>query len=67
MKVIILSVAQRFSACTVLSSGNFRVSGRIELLFSSNQGLLFFFLIKTTIIEFPVLYFSFLRLTVVFL
>ena len=67
MKVIILSVAQWFGAGTVLSSGNFRVSGRIELLFSSNQGLLFIFLIKTTIIEFPVLYFSFLRLTVVFL
>lgn len=43
MKVIILSVAQRFSACMVLSTGNFRVSGRIELLISSNQGFLFIY------------------------
>ena len=38
---IILSVDQWFNACTVVRSGDFRVSGRTGLFFGPNQSFLF--------------------------
>ena len=42
MKAIIFPIDQWFNACTVVRSGNFRVSGRTGLLFGPNQSSLFF-------------------------
>lgn len=43
IRVIILSVDQWFNACTIVSNGNSRVSGRTGLLFGPSQGFFFFF------------------------
>ena len=40
MNAIILLVDQWFNACTVVKSGNFRVSSRTGLLFDPNRSLL---------------------------
>ena len=36
-----MSVDRSFNACTCISSGNFRISGRARLLFGPNQSFLF--------------------------
>ena len=41
MKAIILSVYQWFNACTVVKSGNFRVSSRTGLLVGTKQSYFF--------------------------
>lgn len=49
MNASILSGDQQFNVCKVVSSRNFRISGRIRLLFGPNQC---FLLIKPRIIRF---------------
>ena len=44
-----------FNACTVVRSGNFRVSNSFRLLFGQNQSLF----IKPTIVKFQILFFLF--------
>ena len=41
ISAIILSVNQRFNACTVMRNENFRISHRTELVFGLNQSFLF--------------------------